>query len=82
MKLIQQIKNKEANMAMPAFDEKKLKGILKSAFKEALIENRELMQDIVEDALEDMALSRAIEQGLETASVSRKKVFVLLETER
>ena len=43
-------------MTKTAFDEKKLKGILKSAFKEALIENRELVQDIVEDALEDMAL--------------------------
>jgi hypothetical protein len=37
------------------------------------------MQDIVEKALEDIALARAIEQGLKTKPVSRKKVFSILE---
>ena len=66
-------------MATVAFDEKKLRGIVKSALADAFKENREVMQDIVEEALEDIAVARAIEQGLETKSVSRKKVFSILE---
>ena len=66
-------------MATAAFNEKKLRGILKSAMAEAFKENRELMQDIVQEALEDIAIARAIEQGLQTKSVSRKKVFSVLE---
>jgi hypothetical protein len=66
-------------MATPALDEKKLRGIVKAALIDALKENRDLMQDIVEEALEDIAIARAIEQGLETRTVSRKKVFSILE---
>lgn len=66
-------------MATAAFNEKKLRGIVKSAMAEAFKENRELMQDIVQEALEDIAIARAIEQGLQTKSVSRKKVFSVLE---
>jgi signal transduction histidine kinase len=73
------LKKREGHMPTANFDENKLKDILKSALREALIENRELMQDIVEDALEDLGLARAIEQGLETGAVSRKKVFEILE---
>ena len=66
-------------MATATFDEKKLRGIVKSALADAFKENRELMQDIVEEALEDIAVARAIEQGLETPSVSHSKVFSILE---
>jgi hypothetical protein len=66
-------------MAAPALDEKKLRGIVKAALIDAFRENRDLMQDIVEEALEDIAIARAVEQGLETRTVSRKKVFSLLE---
>lgn len=62
-------------MAIPALDEKKLRGIVKAALIDAFKENRDLMQDIVEEALEDIAIARAVEQGLETRTVSRKKVF-------
>ena len=37
------------------------------------------MQDIVEEAMEDFALTRAIEQGLGSESVSRDEVFTVLE---
>ena len=63
-------------------DEEKLKDLLKSAFVEALEENRDLVQDIVEEAMEDIALRRAIEQGLASASISRDEVFAILEGER
>jgi len=67
-------------MATAAINEKKLRGIVKSALADAFKENRELMQDIVQEALEDIAIARAIEQGLKTKSVSRKKVFSILES--
>ncbi len=66
-------------MATAALDEKKLRGIVKAALVDAFKESRELMQDIVEEALEDIAVARAIEQGLGTKTVSRKKVFSMLE---
>ena len=66
-------------MATAAFDEKKLRGIVKSALADAFKENRELMQDIVEEAMEDIAVERAIEQSLEPPSVSHSKVFSILE---
>jgi hypothetical protein len=69
-------------MATAVFNEKKLRGIVKSALADAFKENRELMQDIVQEALEDIAIARAIEQGLETKPVSRKKVFSVLDGER
>jgi hypothetical protein len=60
------------------FDEERMKELLKSALVEALREHRDL-QDIVEEAMEDFALARAIEQGLESKSVSREDVFATLE---
>jgi len=70
---------KVQSMATAALNEKKLRSIVKSALAEAFKENRELMQDIVQEALEDIAMARAIEQGLQTKPVSRKKVFSVLE---
>jgi hypothetical protein len=66
-------------MATAAIDEKKLRSIVKSAITDAFEENRGLMQDIVHEAIEDIAVARAIEQGLGTKPVSRKKVFSILE---
>lgn len=66
-------------MATTTLDDKKLKTLLKSAFAEALKEQRTLVQDIVEDALEDISLARAIEQGLHSKPVSRAAVYKILE---
>ena len=66
-------------MATATFDEEKLKDLLKSALVEALEENRGLVQDIVEEAMEDVALAHAIEQGLNSESVSRDEIFSILE---
>lgn len=60
------------------FDETKLKDLLKSAFAEALQEHRDLLQEIVEEAMEDIALAHAIEQGLDSKSVSREEIFSIL----
>lgn len=66
-------------MATATFDEEKLRDLLKSALAEALEENRDLVRDIVEEAIEDIALARAIEQGLDSESVSRDEVFEILK---
>lgn len=66
-------------MATATIDEKKLKNLMKSAFAEALEEQRALVQDIVEEAIEDIALSRAIEQGLGSKFVARDAVMKILE---
>ena len=63
-------------------DEEKLKGLLKSALAEALEEHRDLVQDIVAEAMEDFALARAIQQGLESESVSRDEVLAIIEGTR
>ena len=66
-------------MATAMVDEEKLKELLKSTLVETLEEHRDWVQDIVEDALEDVALARAVEQGLNSESVSRPEVFEILE---
>jgi hypothetical protein len=63
-------------------DEERLKDLLKSALVEALKEHRDLVQDIVEEAMEDIALTRAIEQGLNSETVSHDEVFAILEGEQ
>ncbi len=64
------------------FDDEKLKDLVKSALVEVLEERKDLVRDIVEEAMEDLALARAIEQGLDSESVSRDEVFAVLEGER
>ncbi len=66
-------------MAMTTIDETKLKDLLKAALLEAVEEHRDLVREIVEEALEDIAMSRAIEQGLNSNVVTRGEVFALLE---
>jgi hypothetical protein len=60
-------------------DEERLKDLLKSALVEALEERRDLVQEIVEEAMEDIGLAHAIKQGLGSESISREKVFAILE---
>lgn len=66
-------------MPTAALDEKKLKSLVKAAFAEALEEQRYLVQDTVEDAIEDISLTRAIDQGLHTKTVSRASVFKIID---
>ena len=62
-----------------SFDEEKLKDIVKSAVREALAEQRELVREAIEEAIEDVVLVRAIEQGLQSPTVTREEVFEILE---
>jgi len=65
-------------MAMATIDETRLKDLLKAALLEAVEEHRDIVRDIVEEALEDIAMSRAIEQGLNSNVITPGEVFALL----
>jgi hypothetical protein len=60
-------------------DENELKKLLKTAVVEALQEHRALVKEIVEEAIEEIALTRAIDDGLETKPATRDEVFHVLE---
>jgi hypothetical protein len=63
-------------MATTTLDEKKLKTLLKSAFAEALKEQRNLISSKMPLKI---SLVRAIEQGLHSKPVSRAAVYKILE---
>ena len=62
-------------------DDQKMKALFKEAIVEVMSENQELVSSLLVDALEDIGLSRAIEEGEETESVSREEVFKVLRGE-
>lgn len=64
---------------MSVTEERRLKGLLKSAVTEVLEERQDLLRDALRDTLEDMALIRAIQAGEKTRLISRKKIFQRLE---
>jgi hypothetical protein len=61
--------------------ETQLKDMVKAAMAEALVEQRALLRDIIEEVIEDIALSRAIDEGLQTPAVSRDEVFAALDSQ-
>lgn len=63
-----------------SIDEAKLREMLKSAVAEVFEERREFVKEIVEEAMEDIALMRAIDEGLQTETVTRREVFDILES--
>jgi hypothetical protein len=64
---------------MLAIEERRLKGLLKTAVAEVLEEHRELLREAVRESFEDVALIRAIQLGEKTPLTSRRKVFQRLE---
>jgi RelB Antitoxin len=56
-------------MAKATLEEDRLKDLLKEAVVEAL-----------EEVLEDIALARAIQEGMQTETVSRDEVFKVFES--
>ena len=53
-------------------DEKELKVMVKAAVAEALEEQRALVKEIVEEAIEEIGLTRAIDEGLQSAPAKRE----------
>ncbi len=64
---------------MTAVEERRLKGLLKTAVTEVLEERRDLLRDAVRESFEDAALMRAIQIGEKSRITSRKKIFQRLE---
>jgi hypothetical protein len=65
-------------MTISATDEQRLKELVKSAFSEALEDNRDRVRQIVEEAIEDLMMNRAIEDGLASDPISREQIFETL----
>ncbi|HHP7229669.1 MAG TPA: hypothetical protein ACFCUY_02270 [Xenococcaceae cyanobacterium] len=62
-------------------DETRIKTLFKEALIEVIEENQELVSSILIDALEDIGLSRAIEEGDKSQTVSRDEIFKVLSGE-
>jgi hypothetical protein len=76
---LKRVKILNNEIAMTAIEERRLKGILKTAVAEVLEERQDLLREAMRDSLEDMAMLRAIQAGEKSPLVSRKKVFRRLE---
>lgn len=66
-------------MTVTMIDEERLKEVLKLAIVEVLEERGDLVRELFEEAIEDIALSRAIEEGEQSPTVSRDEIFNVLE---
>ena len=64
---------------MTTIEERRLKGLLKTAVTEVLEERQDLLRDAVRESLEDVALMRAMQLGEKSPLTSRKKIFRRLE---
>ena len=64
---------------MTAVEERRLKGLLKTAVTEVLAERQDLLRDAIRESFEDVALVRAIQLGEATPLTSRKKIFQRLD---
>ena len=60
-------------------DEKVLKKLIKEAFNEFLIEQKKEIQEYIQSIGEDNALSRAIDEGMNTPPVSREEIISRLD---
>jgi hypothetical protein len=69
-------------MNSPFEGDERLECLLKAAIQEVLEERKDFLQDAITEAMEDAALSRAIEEGLQTKTVGREEVFRDLDGER
>lgn len=66
-------------MATTTVEDERLKELFKTAIVEVLEERGELLRELVVEALEDVGLARAIDEGLQGATVNREEVLEVLE---
>ena len=64
---------------MTATEERRLKGLLKSALTEVLEERGDLLGNAVRESFEDLALIRAIQAGEKSPLTTRRKIFQRLD---
>ncbi len=60
-------------------NEDKIKELFKTAIIETLEERKDLFSDLFREITEDIVLAKAIEEGENSAEVSRAEVFEVLE---
>ncbi len=60
-------------------DEARLKQVFKEALVEMLEEKQNIFHEMIVDAMEDIALSRAIQEGQNTGTATKKEIFNILE---
>ena len=65
--------------AMTAVEERRLKGLLKTALTEILQERQDLLRDAIRESFEDVALVRAIRLGEKTPLTSRRRILQRLQ---
>jgi hypothetical protein len=56
------------------------KDLIKSAVREALLEERDFLRQLFAEVLEDLALAKAIRRGRKSKSANRSEVFSALKT--
>jgi hypothetical protein len=66
-------------MEQIAFDENRLKNVLKTALIEVLEERRALFSELFSEALEDFALVNAIKEGETTKAASKEEIYKIIE---
>ena len=64
---------------MTTVEERRLKGLLKTAVAEVLEERQDLLRDALRESFEEMALIRAIQLGEKSPLTSRRKIFQRFE---
>ncbi len=64
---------------MSAVEKEELKQVVKSAIKEVMAENSELLKDLLVEVLEDFELLQRMDEGRHTEFVHRDEVMELLE---
>ena len=64
---------------MTTVEERRLKGLLKTAVAEVLEERQDLLRDALRESFEEMALIRAIQLGEKSPLISRRKIFQRFE---
>lgn len=62
-------------------DKTRIKTLFKETLVEVIEENQDKLSSILIDALEDIGLSRAIEEGEKSQTVSRDEIFEVLSGE-
>ncbi|MGD0698123.1 MAG: hypothetical protein ABSB82_25185 [Terriglobia bacterium] len=66
-------------MSRQTLDDSRLKELVKVALVEVLEERKDLLRDALEEAIEDMALVRAIQEGAQSRTMTRREMASMLK---
>ncbi len=60
-------------------DDGKIKDLFKQAIIETIEEKKDIVHDLLMEVMDDLAMIRAIEEGENTDTVDREKIFNILD---